>query len=161
MVFPNDDVLTEVKVGTLQVGDYRALFTDGTPSKVVFERKSLADLWGTMTRGHQRFKREMEKAEELGVELVLIVECQVGQIRAGFDRSEFSGDSMLKKLGTLWHKYGLQTVFCEGRRDMAEYILWRFKSEGYNRVRSLQTVVKTDTSNLLISHMASEDINNG
>ena len=48
------------KRGTLAVGDYRAEFSDGSVSQVVFERKSINDLYGTLSKGYSRFKREIE-----------------------------------------------------------------------------------------------------
>ena len=52
------------KRGTLAVGDYRAEFSDGSVSQVVFERKGIGDLFSTLSGQYERFKREIEKAKE-------------------------------------------------------------------------------------------------
>ena len=105
----------------LAYGDYTALI-HGKPVLVVFERKGFSDLWGTMTKGHDRFKREMERAKADGVKLILIIEGSYSDVWAGFDRSAFSGQAMLKKLAMLYTKYDLEYIFCESRRVMARRI---------------------------------------
>jgi len=65
--------LTEVVFEKLEVGDYRARYKDGTHSDTVFERKSLGDLYGTMTSGYDRFRNEMFRARSLGDSGVFIL----------------------------------------------------------------------------------------
>lgn len=62
----------EVEVMKLPCGDY-------APSKeyycdLVVERKSLSDLVGTLTGGKERFYREVQKAKDMGLYLVVVVE---------------------------------------------------------------------------------------
>ena len=133
--FRLDSILIEVQRFNLPVGDYRALYADGSMSKVVFERKSLPDLWGTMTKGHKRFMNEVRYAKELGIDLYLIIENSFSEVEDGFERSDFGGSSMVKKLGTLFHKYHLPVIFTAGREDMARFIKLFFVSEGWNKLR--------------------------
>ena len=135
LAFPVSPALEGVKVEKLDYGDYRARYQDGSSSVAVFDRKSLGDLYGTLTSGYLRFKKELERSLADGARLELIVECPLTKVAEGFERSQFEGRSMMKKLGTLWHKYQLYTVFCKDRAEMAAYILWRFESEGYQRLR--------------------------
>lgn len=104
------------------MGDYGCQYENGWEPPFYFERKSLGDLYGTMTAGYKRFKAEMLRAKEAKVKLFLIVEAPLATVGCGFEHSEYSGDSMVQKLFTLRVRYGLETVFCDGRREMVRYI---------------------------------------
>jgi ERCC4-type nuclease len=110
------------KVIKLDVGDYQVQYRDGYIPPVAFERKSIGDLYGTMTHGYARFKRELERAREGNIKLILIIEGTYTKIAGGYDRSEFQGESMVRKLMTMWIKYELVPVFCKDRVEMANYI---------------------------------------
>ena len=112
---------------TLPYGDYSAI-VHGKPVKVVFERKGLGDLFGTMGAGYERFKREMERARVDGVKLILIIEGSYSDVWGGYERSQIEGPSMMKKLATLYVKYDLEYVFCESRRVMARRIADTFSA---------------------------------
>lgn len=105
----------------LPYGDYTAL-VHGKPVPLVFERKGFSDLWGTMTGGYPRFKKEMERAKADNIKLVLIIEGSYSDVYQGFEKSVYDGGSMLKKLATLYTKYDLEYIFCESRRVMARRI---------------------------------------
>ena len=112
-----------MEVMTLSYGDYSGI-VHGRPAPILFARKGFSDLWGTMTSkdGHKRFKAEMERARTDGMKLVLIIEGSYSDVHAGFERSAYDGVSMLKKLATLYVKYGLEYIFCESRRVMSRRI---------------------------------------
>lgn len=133
--FPKDPMIVGVKRIKLDVGDYRGFSQKTGIGKLVFERKSIADLWGTMTKGHNRFMREHERALDSGIKLVVIVERPFCEILTGFHRSIFAGTAMVKKLWTMRHKYGIETVFCKGREDMADYISWALICEFLHQVK--------------------------
>ena len=134
--FGLDSILTEARRATLKVGDYQALYKDGSLSETIFERKTIGDLWSTMaSRQYQRFKREMVEAKEKGVNLIIIVENPFKDVENGYYRSRYDGQSMVKKLGTLYFKYGLPTVFTTGREEMARFIKSFFYAEGWHRKR--------------------------
>ena len=119
--FKGIDGVEKVERMTLPYGDYTAI-VHGSPVPIVFERKGFSDLWGTMTGGYPRFKREMERAKADNIKLVLIIEGSYSDVYQGFDKSVYDGASMLKKLATLYVKYDLEYVFCESRRVMARRI---------------------------------------
>ena len=127
--------LTEVVRSKLDVGDYRAQYTDGTYSDTVFERKSLGDLYGTMTSGYQRFKKELTRSRNSNINLILIVECSFSEVASGYEHSTWEGGSMIKKLGTMWFKHALPVLFMNGRDDMAGFIVSYFTAEGYAKIR--------------------------
>lgn len=123
--FKGIDGVEKVEKMTLPYGDYTAIVHE-RPVPIVFERKGLGDLFGTMTSGYDRFKREMERAKESDMKLILIVEGSYTDVWNGFERSQFSGESMIKKLHMLQVRYDLETVYCESRRVMARYIVGLF-----------------------------------
>lgn len=139
ILFTTDEEISGTRRETLNYGDYQALYPDGSKSKIVFERKALPDLWGTMTKGHSRFIDEMSRAKAAGSSLVLIVEAPFSRILVGFDRSKYPGTAMIKKLWTLFHAYRLPVIFCQNRQDMSAYIAWSFIAEKLHRERLAKT----------------------
>lgn len=123
--FDGIEGVDKVETIGLPVGDYTAMI-DGKQLPVVFDRKALGDLYGTMTSGYDRFKREMAKAKELGMKLILITEGTYSDVAAGYSHSEYSGEAMVKKLHTLAIKYDLEWWPCESREVMAERIVHTF-----------------------------------
>lgn len=119
--FSGIEGVEKVEKVCLAYGDYTAI-VHGKPVPIVFERKGFSDLWGTMTGGYDRFKKEMERAKADDVKLILIIEGTYTDVWNGFDRSQYDGASMLKKLATLFVKYDLEYHFCESRRVMARRI---------------------------------------
>ena len=106
----------------LPVGDYSVQFIDGYIPPIYFERKSLVDLFGTLGKGYKRFKKEIVRAQEQKLTLILIVETSLGKVAKGCDHSTIDGISIVKKLFTLWIRHGIQVVFCQDKEEMAEYI---------------------------------------
>lgn len=75
-----------------------------------------------MTQGYKRFKKELARARDENVRLVLITETTLKEVLRGYSHSGFDGQAMARKLFTLRVRYGLETVFCDGRSEMARYI---------------------------------------
>jgi len=107
----------------LAYGDYTAIINEKSVP-IIWERKSKSDLWGTLfSDEYQRFKRELARAKEANVKLILTIEGTYTDIWAGFEYSKFDGQAMMKKLATLYVKYDLEYVFNESRRVMARRIV--------------------------------------
>lgn len=123
-------LVTEVRRVALPVGDYMVEFIDGTRPPVVFERKSLSDLFGTMAGGYPRFKKELLQAKELSLQLVLGVEAHLSKVYQGCPPSQMSGQSCVQKLFTLWLKYDLYPVFAKGRDELTAYMVETFSALG-------------------------------
>ena len=130
LVFPSDPVLTGTLEENLPVGDYQPAFEDGTRPPVVFERKSLADLAGTLTKGYERFRAELLRAKEANLTLIVVVEDSLTEVRKGAPYSQESGESLLQRCFTLMVKYRLPIIFCQDRREAARYILEFSKAIG-------------------------------
>lgn len=139
--FSGIEGVEKVEIMGLAYGDYTAL-VHGKSVPIVFERKGFSDLWGTMTKGHDRFKAEMERAKKDSVKLILIIEGTYSDVWNGFERSAFSGQAMLKKLAMMYTRYDLEYVFCESRRVMARRICDTFHA--IERNFSLNTPLPLD-----------------
>lgn len=121
------DGVEKIESMALAFGDYTAI-VHGRPVPIIFERKGISDLFGTMTSGYERFKREMERAEKSNMKLILIIEGSYSDVWEGIPQSKFDGKSMMKKLATLYVKYDLEYIFCESRRVMARRIVDTFSA---------------------------------
>lgn len=114
-------VFDEVVMEALPFGDYW-LEISGVQVPYCFERKGFGDLYGTMTGGYPRFKRELERVKENKFTMELLIEGSMREVAGGYMHSKYSGDSMLMKLATLQVRYGLIYKFFNDRREMARYI---------------------------------------
>ena len=110
-----------VSISGLPVADYMIKLED-KECPILFERKGLGDLFGTLTHGIKRFKRELEKAEEFNCQVVLLIEGTMRDIVDGYEHSSVEGQQILRTVFTLFVKYGVIPVFCPDRRSMAKFI---------------------------------------
>lgn len=131
--------ISRVDVSGLPFADYWAEWEPGSDKAgyncempVVFERKSIQDLFGTLTSGMERFKRELERAKENNFKVILIVEGTLSEVLAGTKYSQVKGESILKTMMTLWMKYDLVPVFCPNRSEMRRFMLETFEAIGRN-----------------------------
>ena len=137
---PYKDVNQEVR--TLKQGDYTAILHTrygDILSRLVFDRKSVGDLWGTFVGDSERFKNEYHRSVVAKEKLCLIVEATCKDIHddgfgytqkgRGFIRHNFTGSSMIKKMETFREKYSLEVIYCDGRTDMRRYIASRFMAQ--------------------------------
>ena len=130
-----DGVFDEMVIRGVPVGDYWCEI-DGVEIPLCFERKGLGDLFGTMTKGHKRFKHMLERAKEAELKVVLLIEESMSVVHEGYSykvggktvKSKFSGDAMLAKLATVYVKYDLEYHFFSNRREMARYIEDQFQA---------------------------------
>ena len=132
------------------MGDYSCEFIDGSVPPVVFERKSITDLFGTLGDGYERFKRELFRAKENGTKIILIIEGHIPKVLAGNPYStkkvKIKGKTRIVKLNmaerkkhgkakfrqilTLSLKYGLNHIFCKDRDEMSMYIAEYYSAVG-------------------------------
>ena len=135
--FEIGDGISEVITTKLPYGDYACGFEDKEGKHVefmpvFFERKSLGDLYGTLGKGMERFRKEMQRANEDGVKLIIIVEACFAEVKNGYEHSKMEGESILKTLHTLWVKHDVPYILCNDREDMKETILHFFSAIGRN-----------------------------
>ena len=129
--------VSEIIDTKLPYGDYMAGFEDKDGKHIEFmplsfDRKTLGDLFGTLGAGMERFKREMSRANEDGVKLIIIVEACFAEVKNGYEHSKVEGESILKTMHTLWVKHDVPYILCNDREDMKEIILHFFSSIGRN-----------------------------
>lgn len=110
----------------LPVGDYQARFKDGTLSTVIFERKSIGDLYGTLSQGYDRFRRQIGRACELNLSIKIIVEGSLRRILQGSSNSRRTPISIVYQIFTIRLRYGVETIFCNTREEMSQYITHMF-----------------------------------
>lgn len=106
----------------LHVGDYGASFKDDHIHEVVFERKSIPDLFGTMTFGYDRFRKEIGRAEISKTRLIIAVEGTKEKVLKGYDYSARDPKSIIKQLETIECKYNVATIFFASRISMTNHI---------------------------------------
>ena len=123
-----EGVFDKVEVEGLAFADYHCQYIfgetidDQRTIPIVFERKTLPDLFNTVTRGHDRFKRMLDKVREADYEAVLLIEGSMRDVVNGTEHSSVDGNAILKTVFSLWVRYGLMPVFCNDRREMARFI---------------------------------------
>ena len=111
----------------LDVGDYGCMVGKEVVP-VVFERKTVTDAYGSLSKGYKRFRRELIRANDSDIKLILIVEGTLSKVLKGTRYSKIKGISMLRKICTLWQKYGLTPVFVKDRAEMTLFIVEYFQS---------------------------------
>jgi hypothetical protein len=70
----------KTKVDTLPFGDYKLDAPDNVTCNCYIERKSASDLFGTLSSGFERFKREILRSQEAGANLIVVVESTLENI---------------------------------------------------------------------------------
>ncbi len=114
-------VFGEMTTRHLSFGDY-GIELDGKFAPIYFERKSLVDLFGTMGKGYERFRKEIKRSQEAKSTLILVIEGSMKDVFNGVEYSKIPGYRILKQLATLRVKYDLETHFFNSRREIARYI---------------------------------------
>lgn len=133
-----------VRCEKLDVGDYGCLFKDGTECSTYFERKSMSDLFGTMTWGYERFRKEILRAKESNKNIIILIESNILSIFKGTKHSKVDGISIFRKLMTLYIKYGLHFHCCNSREEMELYIYHYYESIGKKNIIDLKDKNKHD-----------------
>lgn len=107
-----------METAKLDVGDYTL---KGLENKIMIERKTIGDLWGTLGREWDRFQRELERAKDHKLKF-LIIEGTLGEIDRGYIYSKVPPENIHAKLISLQVKHGVHVIFA-GRLDRArEYV---------------------------------------
>lgn len=114
-----------MEIAKLDVGDYTVC---GLEDVLMIERKTLADLWGTLgnQKNYKRFLREMERAKNHKLKY-LIIEATLSDVDGGYFwyrsgrgkvKSKISPKNIHAKLISLQVKHNLHVIFA-GRLDKA------------------------------------------
>lgn len=111
---------------TLNVGDYMVSHNRNPDeaAPISIDRKSKADLFGTLTSGRDRFYREVERAADLQIALHIVIEDSWEGLRTPPTRSTVSPLVIKRTLISLSAKYGVH-YHCPGDRAKAEQVAYR------------------------------------
>jgi ERCC4-type nuclease len=110
-----------LKPQKLHVGDYSV---QGMSSVVAVERKSVEDLFLTMTKGLERFERELERSMDMGLKfMAVVVEGDLQRVSLGSRFSWAEPDRVVAQLFKSCTRRGVAPYFCSGRLE-AEQVAW-------------------------------------
>lgn len=115
----------------LDFGDY---LLRSESNYVYFERKTLADLIGTCSTGYERFKKELQRAQDANEHLIIICEEKLQNLLS-FNylphisrKIKVTPDYIAHNIRELIQEFSkMQFVFCDGRiktKETMEKILW-------------------------------------
>lgn len=106
----------------MPVGDYGCSFYDGHLHSVILERKSIPDLYGSLTQNYDRFRKMFDRAEKKGIKVIICIEGTKERVLEGYSHSARDPASIIKQLETIERKYGVTHLFFKTRHQMSEYI---------------------------------------
>jgi len=107
----------------LYVGDYQSL---DNPRLVIDRKKDLQELCSNVCQQHERFRRELVRAQDAGINLIILVE-HGGDIRELEDvffwdnprikdsPRATTGQALYRSLLTIRDRYGVRFEFCDKR----------------------------------------------
>ena len=147
-----EGVFDEIQDEGLPFGDYHCQLVygenidDQRTIPIIFERKTIPDLFNTLTRGHDRFKRMLSKVSEAHFECCLLIEGSIRDVVSGFEHSTVDGNSILKTVFTFWLRYGVYPVFCNDRREMARFIEETYEAfkRNYSNKKAIVPKIEAD-----------------
>ena len=91
-------VFDEIVDECLPYGDYMCSVEDSSTISgwrqypITCERKGFGDLWTTMaSKEYERFKREVDRAKEADVMMILFIEGSMRKVAQGYKYSRFKG----------------------------------------------------------------------
>lgn len=113
------------KFKALAVGDYSL---EGLENKFAIERKSLADIYQSLTRDHDRFRREIEKAKDF-LDFVILIEARAWQFVDTHRNGRFIHPQSIMGAVRKWRKeYGVRWAFVENAKMGKRFAVWQLKN---------------------------------
>jgi hypothetical protein len=105
----------------LDYGDYAL----SPASRIVIERKSFSDFFGTFGANLERFEKELLRAENNNGYIIIMVEASYSSLAYNKKRwFATSPEYIFHRVRDLYKKYEcFQIVFCDGRKHMTDLIL--------------------------------------
>ena len=129
---------TPSEVGTIPVGDYSIV--GGFENSIAIERKELNDLIGCLTKGRERFERELFKSKSLDY-FALVIEASLTDLINGDYRSRMNPKSAIQSLLAFSVRYRLPVFFAESReygQRITESLLCKYGREIEKKVENLE-----------------------
>lgn len=105
----------------LDYGDYAL----SPASRIVIERKSFSDFFGTFGANLERFEKELIRAKNNNGYVIIMVEASYSSLAYNKKRwFATSPEYIFHRVRDLYKKYEcFQIVFCDGRKQMADLVL--------------------------------------
>ena len=138
-----------VLIETMNVGDY---YSKPMYQKFVCERKNISDWAGTMSKGCERFCRELNRAKELGIYVIMIIESSYSDLQSinylpHTRHIQASNTFLFKRTRDLFTNFdNFQACAVDGRKTAADLIVKLFKLK--NDVQSLDIQYLIDTNSI-------------
>lgn len=113
----------------LDEGDYNILELE---DKIVIERKSLPDLYQSITSDHPRFKKEILRAKDKKKFMYIFVEGYENdfyQMKYSPIELKTKPQTLMKIIDTMLHRYDIIFVWCRSREFMVKAILQTIENE--------------------------------
>ena len=127
----------------MDVGDYRLANCD-----IRVERKSIPDIWGSLSGGYDRFKREIDRAVEQDLYLIVLIESPLSELyqfpfrRQVYGKIKMSPEMPLHNMREILKDYkNVQFVFVKDREDASRVIEKIFSAGDNCRNVDLQYLV--------------------
>lgn len=120
------DKFEHIISATLTEGDY-TVYVPGDNRKIAFERKSLQDLVGTVARGKDRFRKELERLKQYEYRAI-IIESTYSKVSSPYTFSQFNPKSVIGSLQAFQLQYGVDVIFSGDRQNSAEIIIKRIEN---------------------------------
>lgn len=95
--------------------------------KIVIERKSIPDLYSSITRGHERFKSEIVRSRLQGKTFYLFLEGDLSGLLRYAKKRKMKPETIEKMINTMIERYQIILVTCESRSRMSELIVQTFE----------------------------------
>jgi len=115
---------------TLNVGDYSTLTLEKC---FAIERKSLQDLYRTLIHNHPRFRRQIIRAIDRGITMVMVVEGTYKDfVNKNFPRGsdrKCKPETLKKIISTVKRRYAIEIIFCKNVIKAKQFTLNRLKYE--------------------------------
>lgn len=119
----------------LYVGDYQS---PENPLLLIDRKQNIAEIAGNACKGHARFKRELQRLDDIGGKMYILIEqdkidkkpitCLEDIILWAPKYGEISGDRIYRILKTWQNKHNIEYLFCN-KRDTGRKIIELLKGE--------------------------------
>lgn len=126
--------IAKIQQQKLLVGDYMVEFSDGFIPPFSIERKSMGDLVGSLSKGYKRFKKEILRAKENNIQLVILIEASMTKVLKGIEESYRSGDEILQQLNTIAVRYNVPFHCCNNREESSRWVIEKFLALGREHI---------------------------
>ena len=111
-----------IAIKKLDFGDYSLR---GFETRVCVERKSVMDLWGTLTQPGNwgRFNAELARAQAAGCRLHVVVDGSPSAVLRPSRYAAMAPERVLDRLFEVCHRYGAAATFTDGRSTSSAVVL--------------------------------------